>query len=96
MTSEFLTTGFLSPVFYQQNERPRRGMKFFDLTIWRWHRAIIADAEKKLGRRLKDYEKVFITSRGGCIALEMIHDTVRAAAPEELERYLASERQQKQ
>jgi microsomal dipeptidase-like Zn-dependent dipeptidase len=63
-----------------------------DLTIWRWHRRIIKDAEKTLGRPLKDYEKTFITSRGGCIALEMIHDTIKAADKAELEEYLASER----
>jgi hypothetical protein len=67
----------------------------FDLTIWRWHRAIIADAQKKLGRKLKPYEKEFITSRGGFIALEMIHDTVKAAEKEELESYLGSEKKQK-
>ncbi|MCG3148588.1 MAG: hypothetical protein PCFJNLEI_02033 [Verrucomicrobiae bacterium] len=64
----------------------------FDLATHRWHKAIIKDAEVKLGRPLKDYEKTFITSRGGFIALEMIHDTVKAAASkEELEKYLASE-----
>ena len=52
------------------------GKMTFDLTIWRWHRAIMADARKKLGRPLKRHEKEFITSRGGGIALEMIHDTV--------------------
>jgi len=62
-----------------------------DLTIMRWHRVIIADAEKKLGRRLKGYEQEFIKSRGGCIALEMIHDTVKAANKDELEAYLGSE-----
>jgi hypothetical protein len=63
----------------------------FDLTVSRWHKAIIADAEKKLGRSLKSHEKKFITSRGGFIALEMIYDTVKAAEKDELESYLNSE-----
>lgn len=63
----------------------------WDLTIRRWHKAIISDAEKKLGRPLRRHEKEFITSRGGGIALEMIHDTVRAAEKDELESYLSSE-----
>jgi hypothetical protein len=64
----------------------------FDSTTKRWHRTIIADAEKKLGRRLKPYEKEFITFRGGFIALEMIHDTVKSVGKEELESYLGSEK----
>jgi hypothetical protein len=27
----------------------------FGLTLWRWHRAIIVDAQKKLGRKLESY-----------------------------------------
>jgi hypothetical protein len=65
----------------------------FDFTTWRWHRAIIGDAQKKLGRKLALHEKEFITSRGGFIALEMIHDTVKAAEKDELETYLGSEKQ---
>jgi hypothetical protein len=67
-----------------------------DLTTWRWHRRIIKDAEKTLGRPLKDYEKYFITSRIGGIALEMIHDTVKVAGKDELESYLGSERKPRQ
>ena len=63
----------------------------YDLTIVRWHGRIIADAEKTLGRRLTACEKEFITSRGGCIALEMIHDNVLAANRGQLERHLNSE-----
>jgi hypothetical protein len=63
-------------------------------TIHRWHKAIIQEAEAKLGRSLTDYETAFITSRSGMIALEMIHDTVKAATKPELEVYLAAERQQ--
>ena len=65
-----------------------------DRTTKRWHRRIIADAERTLGRRLCEHELRFITSRGGFVALEMIHDTVRAAAREELVAYLASEREE--
>jgi hypothetical protein len=66
----------------------------WDLTVRRWHKAIIADAQKKLGRPLKCHEREFITSRGGFMALEMIHDTVKAASRNELESYLDSERKQ--
>ena len=62
-----------------------------DPTVQNWHTAIIAEAEANLRRSLKSYEKDFITSRGGFIALEMIHDTVRAVAAAELEAYLSSE-----
>ena len=67
----------------------------WNLTTRRWHKAIISDAEKKLGRSLKRHEKEFITSRSGGIALEMIHDTVKAAEKDELESYLSSELEQK-
>lgn len=60
-------------------------------TVKAWQTAIIQDAETKLGRPLKDHEREFITSRGGLIALEMIHDTVKHATKEELEVYLSSE-----
>ncbi|HVU27704.1 MAG TPA: hypothetical protein VHG71_08215 [Verrucomicrobiae bacterium] len=62
-----------------------------EATVKNWHKAIIADAEKKLQRPLKDYEKKFITSRGGFIALEMIHDTIKAFSANEIESYLSSE-----
>ena len=60
-------------------------------TVKNWHRAIIADAEGKLGRPLQSHEKDFITSRGSFMALEMIHDTVKAVGRGELETYLSSE-----
>ena len=63
-----------------------------DGTVRAFHRAIIADAEARLNRALKDYERRFIESRGGFVALEMIHDTVKAADALELKRYLGSER----
>jgi hypothetical protein len=57
-----------------------------------WQTSIVAAAEAKLKRPLRDYERRFIECRGGFIALEMIHDTVQAADASELERYLGSER----
>jgi hypothetical protein len=64
-------------------------------TVKKWQAAIIADAEAKLGRSLRDHESNFIVSRDGFIALEMIHDTVKAVEKHELETYLSSECQQK-
>ena len=46
-------------------------------------------------RRVEVHEREFITSRGGFIALEMIHDTVKAVEKDELETYLNSEWHQK-
>lgn len=63
-----------------------------DLTTRRWQKAIVRDAEQKLGRPLKAHERGFITSRTGYVALEVIHDTVKSAQPSVLEPYLASER----
>jgi hypothetical protein len=64
-----------------------------DLTTIRWHAAIIRDAERGLGRRVTKEEKAFVTSRGGFVALEMIHDEVKSlkANPEALAKYLNSE-----
>jgi hypothetical protein len=58
----------------------------------KWQQAIIKDAEAKLQRPLLEYERRFIESRGGLIALELIHDTVKASDAAKLEAYLASER----
>jgi hypothetical protein len=63
----------------------------FDLLVYRGHREIVKDCRKRLGRALSPEEKAFITSRGGCIALEMIHDTVKSREGEALEKYLNSE-----
>jgi hypothetical protein len=60
-------------------------------TVKTWQKAIIADAERKLGRPLKTYEREFITSRSGFIALEMIHDTIKASEKGQIEAYLGSE-----
>jgi hypothetical protein len=66
-----------------------------EATVKNWQRAIVADAERKLGQPLAHHEAEFITSRGGFIALEMIHDTVKATERDELETYLSSERRRK-
>jgi len=63
-----------------------------DRTARSWQKVIISDSEAKLKRPLREYERRFIECRGGFIALEMIHDTVKAADAGELERYLGSER----
>ncbi len=64
-----------------------------DRTIKNWQSAIIADCEKILGRALEGPERNFICSRGGFVALEMIHDHVKSLAgkPEEVRRYLHGE-----
>lgn len=56
-----------------------------------WQQAILRDAEAKLKRTLTEDERRFIESRGGFIALEMIHDTVKAVDAAELQRTLGSE-----
>ena len=62
-----------------------------DRTTRNWHRKIIADAERIVGRTLTNSEINFITSRGGYVALEMIHHTVRIGTKEEIITYLNSE-----
>ena len=63
-----------------------------EAAVKNWQKTIIADAEAKLGRPLQKHEIEFITSRGGFVALEMIHETVKSSTHEELENYLSSER----
>ncbi len=53
--------------------------------------AILDIAVTKLGRKLTDKETVFVTSRHGLIALEMIMDTVKTESMECIEEYLNSE-----
>ncbi|NJD56827.1 MAG: hypothetical protein FIA94_10540 [Nitrospirae bacterium] len=60
-------------------------------TTRNWHKRIIADAEDIVGRRLTKKEISFITSRGGYVALEMIHDTIKAETKDEIIAYLNSE-----
>ena len=59
----------------------------------KWQAAIIVDCESILGRRLRESERFFITSREGFIALEMIHDHVKSLSgkSDDLQRYLNSE-----
>lgn len=63
-----------------------------DATVRRWQRTIVAEAEAKLGRPLREHERRFIESIGGLLALESIQETVRTASPEDLARYLSSTR----
>ena len=56
-----------------------------DPTVRNWQKALLRECKKILGRPLTEAETRFITSRGGFIALEMIQDTVKSSAPEELE-----------
>lgn len=64
-----------------------------DPTTQRWHTAILADCEFRLGRPLSSPEREFVVCRSGYVALEMIHDHVKslAADPAALARYLNSE-----
>jgi len=62
-----------------------------DRTTKNWQKKIMADAEKTLGRKLTETEIRFITSKAGFVALEMIHDTIKAGTKEEMETYLNSE-----
>lgn len=59
--------------------------------VKKWHKAIITESQKRLKRELTQAELLFITSRGGFIALEMIEDTVKTCEGAELEKYLNSE-----
>ena len=64
-----------------------------DPTVARWHSAIIEDCERALRRQMSTEEKKFVASRGGFIALEIIHDHVKSLVsdPTALARYLNSE-----
>lgn len=62
-----------------------------DPAICGFQQEILDLARTKLGRPLTETEERFVRSRGGFVALEMILDTVRAASPAELEKYLNSE-----
>ena len=48
---------------------------------------IIEECQKRLGRRLTEDEEIFIASRRGFIALEMIEDTVKTLVGKDLENY---------
>jgi hypothetical protein len=60
-------------------------------SVTNWHNSIIEECKKRLGRNLTKDEEIFITSRGGFIALEMIEDTVKSLSGRKLEQYLNSE-----
>ena len=62
-----------------------------DAVIRRFQKALIRDCVRILGRPLTGTEELFITSRGGFIALEAIHDIVKGMERGVLERYLASD-----
>ena len=62
-----------------------------ELLLQNWQNAILEECKAKLGRDLTDVERTFITSRGGFLALEAIHETVKSAEKERLEAYLNSE-----
>ena len=62
-----------------------------ELLVKNWHNEILGECETKLGRSLTDVERTFIMSRRGLLALETIHDTVKALGKEQLEHYLNSE-----
>ena len=57
-----------------------------------FHRHIIAVATRKLERALTAPEAASVRRRRGLLALEMISDTVEAADPEEIIRYLNLEK----
>lgn len=60
-------------------------------TVREWQAHIIAECESRLGRQLSKPEEIFISARGGFIALEVIEDTVKSLVGEELRDYLNSE-----
>ena len=56
-----------------------------------WQNAILEECKTKLGRDLTEVERTFVTSRGGFLALEAIHETVKSADKAQLEAFLNSE-----
>ena len=59
--------------------------------VQNWHKSIVKECQKRLNRELTKKEEIFITSRGGFIALEMIEDTVKTLDGTKLEDYLNSD-----
>ena len=86
-----------TPDSFQLPGEPRRYKKSMDneKLVKRWHKAIINESQKRLNRDLTKDELLFITSRGGFIALEMIEDSVKTLEGDELEKYLNSESKNK-
>jgi hypothetical protein len=64
-----------------------------EATVRAWQAAIIGDCASILKRQLTPPETIFIRSRGGLMAVEMIHDHVRGLTekPHDLQIYLRSE-----
>jgi microsomal dipeptidase-like Zn-dependent dipeptidase len=62
-----------------------------ELPLRNWQNVILEECKAKLGRDLTDVERKFITSRGGFLALEAIHETVKSADKGQLEAFLNSE-----
>ena len=56
-----------------------------------WQKNIVEECQKRLDRELTKDELIFVTSRGGFIALEIIEDTVKTLKKNKLEIYLNSE-----
>jgi hypothetical protein len=56
-----------------------------------WQDKILEECKAKLGRDLTEVERRFITSRGGFLALEAIHETVKSADKDRLEAFLNAE-----
>ncbi|MCC5850567.1 MAG: hypothetical protein JJU29_20970 [Verrucomicrobia bacterium] len=57
-----------------------------------WQSKILATCRTKLGRELMDFEREFVTSRCGLLALEAIEENVCHLSESDLEKYLQSER----
>jgi hypothetical protein len=59
--------------------------------IKKWHKIILTECVKRLGRPLTEKERRFIASKSGFVALQMIEDSVRSLSGPELEVYLNQE-----
>lgn len=64
-------------------------------TVEKWQGRIILECEARLGRRLSDAEKFFITSRTALMALEAIEDRATTLTRDKLRAYLNSENKNK-
>ena len=58
-----------------------------------WQQKIISICEEKAQRTLTEEEIRFVTSRRGFLALEIIEDTVEQMQPDEMIKYLNSEKE---
>ena len=55
------------------------------------HKSIIKECQTRPERDLTEEEEIFISSRGGFVALELIEETVKRIMGKELEKYLNSD-----